>query len=332
MLEPSGRWACVYMFMWSGLSSVLSPRPDTSCTNARVLSQSHPKAPGNTHSRPSIQLLSKPSGTPPAPIARGLVSCPPMATGSQDGPSNPSSPPGELGQARSQPAGLGQVGWTVRDRQAQRKELSVHSPTPLPAPLQGQRLAQGAWRWGVHREQVSLAVESVSACLAPTTTQGQDPFTPLCPHSLCDLTQQPALGLLTRAAGAGMDDSKVPSTSELPSPAWAAPSATHPRPVDTRASVGRNRNPRHTKREGRCGGHGRDRRDDKCIQCPRQHHQPLQVHTRKFMAPSPGPGDLSPACHSWAFFILRPPCVCITRHPPGHLRGLPASCRDIQTP
>lgn len=185
----------------------------------------------------------------------------------------------------------------------------------------------------MHREQLSPA-EAVPACLVSPEPphRHRTRLPPLCPHSLCDLRQQPALSLPTRTAGAGTDDSKVPSASELQSPAWAAPSATHPRPVDTRASVGRNRNPRQTKREGRCGGHGGDRRDEKCIQCPRQHHQPLQVHAWKFMAPSPDPGDLSPACHSRAFFILHPPSVCIIRHPPGHLHGLPVSCRDIQTP
>lgn len=53
-----------------------------------------------------------------------------------------------------------------------------------------------------------------------------------------------------------------------------------------------------------------------------QRHHLLQVHAWKFMAPSPGPGDLWPACHSLASFIWRPPSVGIIHHP-RHPRGLP---------
>ena len=54
-----------------------------------------------------------------------------------------------------------------------------------------------------------------------------------------------------------------------------------------------------------------------------QYHHLLQVHAWKFMAPSPGPGDLSPACQSPASFILRPPPMGILHHQPRHPRGLP---------
>lgn len=54
--------------------------------------------------------------------------------------------------------------------------------------------------------------------------------------------------------------------------------------------------------------------DDKHLLCPQQGHHPLQVHTQRFMAPSPSPGDLS-ACHSPAFSILSLPHVPPTTHP-----------------
>lgn len=160
---------------------------------------------------------------------------------------------------------------------------------------------------------------------------------PLCPHSLCTLRQAcPQSPQMHSRCWEGGQHS--PFHIRAPVPRVGGTIGHGPRPVDTGAPVGSNRNPRQTTRwEGRCGGRGGDRGDDECIQCPRQRHHRLQVHARKFMAPSPGPGDLCAVCHSQASFLPRPPSTRITRQPPTHPRGVDrvclfVSCRDMRTP
>lgn len=122
--------------------------------------------------------------------------------------------------------------------------------TPLPAPLQGCWPAQGAQEVGVPRSRGCACPAHVTRH-KPAQQGHRAPST----HFSASLTVQPGtihcptldLSLPICTVGAGMDHTTVPSTSGLPSPAWAPPSATptetQSRPVDTRASAGRNGNP-----------------------------------------------------------------------------------------
>lgn len=234
-----------------------------------------------------------------APELSGLSPLPPAPA--------PQPPPQSAGPGRSPWAGRGQAGGPETGA------VST-AATPLPAHPQGCRLAEGASGECMTRSRTPQLCSSSGAPLP----------LPLCPHgrSLGPHTSRPGLRLLICAVGAGRAVGSPPTGAPVLTPA-----GTHGRPVSTQASAGRrNRNPHETEREG--GGGGEEKRGVTSVpNTPTAVPPSAPGPRREISAPSPSAGDPSPACHSLAWFILRPPNM---HYPPYDC--LPASCRDTRTP